>query len=77
MSAYPSKPRNAGAWMYVSKLAKCNRCGDEQVGWVLAKSGKWYLATAYVDGDAFRVNKLDPHYKHCSACICQVCEPSR
>ncbi len=68
---------NKKLWQSVSKLAKCNRCGDEQVAWVQGKSGKWYLATAYVDGDGFRANKLDPHFKHCPACICQVCEPSK
>lgn len=62
------KPRNKSAWQSVEKLAKCNRCGDEQVAWVLsAKTGKWYLTTAYVHADGgFMANKLDPHFKHCA-----------
>jgi hypothetical protein len=67
---------NKSAWQAVSKLTKCKRCGDEQVAWVVSqKTGKYYLATAYVDGPGFRANKLDPHFKHCPACICPTCEP--
>jgi hypothetical protein len=68
---------NKAAWVPVERLANCNRCGDEQVAWVKSvRTGKWYLATAYVDGRSFRANRLDPHYKHCPACICATCEPS-
>ena len=69
---------NRNAMIPVEKLAKCSRCGDEQVAWVKsAKTGKFYLATAYVvaGGGGFVANKIDPHFKHCPACICPTCEP--
>lgn len=70
--------RNKSVWVAVERLAKCNHCGDEMVAWVKsAKTGKSYLATAYVDGPGFLANRIDPHFKHCPACICQVCEPSK
>lgn len=52
----------------VPKFSKCNKCGCEQVAWVKsAKSGKFYLAEAYKDGDFLLANPIDPHFKHCSA----------
>jgi hypothetical protein len=57
----------------VSSLAKCKFCGDEQVAWIQGKTGKWYLATAYVINDGgthtFVANKFDPHFTRCKAPI--------
>jgi hypothetical protein len=30
-------------WVPVSKTAKCNRCGRENLAWQQSRSGKWYL----------------------------------
>lgn len=57
--------KNPFAWVAVSRLVKCRYCGDEEVAWVKSKDGKWYLVTAYKNGDGFVANRLDPHSKRC------------
>lgn len=50
----------------VAKLAVCKKCGDPQVAWLKSeKSGKFYLATAYLAGGQLVANKADPHFKKC------------
>lgn len=57
------------ALMEVTKTATCSRCGYAQVAWVQgAKSGKWYLAQAYLNSATgqVEVDRFDFHSKRCA-----------
>lgn len=56
----------AGAQVEVSKTARCNKCGAEDVAWVQSnRSGKWYLARCFNDNGALVAAIFMPHFKEC------------
>ena len=45
----------------VRQTATCKYCGDAQVAWVQARSGKWYLVQAALSGGVVIALRVQPH----------------
>ena len=50
----------------VASTATCSRCGSQGVAWVQARSGRFYLAEAYLDNGRTVVNTIAFHSKTCT-----------
>jgi hypothetical protein len=57
-------------WVPVSKAAKCNRCGRENLAWQQSRNGRWYLCITRrnregkLEADRRGFHKCQPTFKN-------------